>query len=742
MGAAMKIPTRMRTSLLIGSVAAIATSTVLGQDTQPLVLDEVIVTATKRKANVRDIPAAVSAISGQQIDAIGAQSFADYIQRAPGVVFNSFQPGTSHVVIRGVATSSGNVQGQGTTGYYINDVPLTEPGWTIVIPDVDTFDVARVEILRGPQGSLFGAASMGGAVNYVANVADASGFASRVETTVGQTENADVGYSAKAMLNAPLIEDKLAVRGVFSYRQDPGYLDNEGIGKDGSSDITIAGGRVSAVWTASERTELQWLSLYQKTDADDAPYRNPAIGELARSTAIVEPNETDVQIHSLRLDQELGFATLTALGAYHKKTQDYIFDFTPFRVFYNADLGLNLTTPLYIGSGGESEGESIELRLASSEGGAFEWLIGAMYFRSDKDLYEQIGAEGAAAAFDASPIFGPGSGAVIAPNGEIFNAFFSTVEGKESAVFGEASWNFATNWKLTAGGRVYKNEVDSTTTQVGFSTFPGDPIIESTADEEDGFSPKVSLSYRPNDDFMIYGLYSEGFRFGTPNMQGLSAFPIPSGSNSDSLKNYEVGVRTNWLGDALLLDVTAFYVDWQDIQLRLQTPDFFNYAANGGAAEIKGIETSITVRPAADFEWQSSVTYMEARLSEPLFILFGGTAPKGSQLPGSADWSISNTVSYRFGSRFEPTLLVSHRYLSEGISDLNSAVPGAAPAVQGDYNLVDVRLRATFGSTVATLFADNVSDERGITRTLAEANGLSQGLVRPRTYGVTLNWSF
>lgn len=738
----MKTSNRTRGCLLLGGAALIATTPVLAQQAQPLELEEIIVTATKRKENVRDIPAAVSAISGQQLDAVGAQSFADYIQRSPGVVFNSFQPGTSHVVIRGVATNSGNVQGQGTTGYYINEVPLTEPGWTIVIPDVDAFDVSRVEILRGPQGSLFGSASMGGAVNYVANVADAGDFAARVETTVGKTRGADVGYSAKAMLNVPLVEEKFAVRGVFGYREQPGYLDNVGIGKKDSSDISVTGGRLSAVWTASASAELSWLSLYQRTDADDAPYRNPAIGELGRSTAIAEPNESDVQVHSLRLDQDLGFATLTALGAYQKKTQDFIFDFTPYRVFYNADLQLDLTSPLYIGSGGESEGQSIELRLASNEGGVFEWLVGAMYFKSDKDLYERIGAAGAAAAFDASPLFGPGSGAVIAPSGEIFNAFYTKVKGEERALFGEASWNLADGWKLTAGGRLYQNEIDSTSRQVGFSTYPGDPIVTPTGDDEDGFSPKVSLSYRANDDLMMYALYSEGFRFGTPNTQGLSDFTVPGGSKSDSLKNYEIGARTNWLGNALLVDATVFYVDWQDIQLRLQTPDFFNYAANGGAAEIKGIETSITVRPAASFDWQSSVTYMEARLTEPLFILFAGSAPKGSRLPGSSDWSVSNTASYQFAGRFEPTLVVSHRYLSKGISDLNSAVPGAVPSEQGDYNLIDVRLRATFGSTMAAVFADNIGDERGITRTVPEANGLSQGLVRPRTYGLTLNWSF
>ena len=313
---------------------------------------------------------------------------------------------------------------------------------------------------------------------------------------------------------------------------------------------------------------------------------------------------------------------------------------------------------------------------------------------------------------------------------------------KEMAVFGEASFNFTPELKLTAGGRLFKTETDSTSSQVGFSTFPGGLNVSPTdSNEQDGFSPKVSLTYTPNEDLLVYGLYSEGFRFGTPNTQGLSAFPVPAGSESDSLKNYEIGVRSNLAGGKLLLDATAFYVDWSDIQLRLLTPDDFNYAANGGAATIKGLETSITFSPTPQLDLQSSITYMEARLDEPLFILWYGAAPEGSQLPGSSDWSVSNTASYRFEAAYDPTLTLAHRYVSSGISDLNSAVPGITPNTQGDYNVIDLRLRATIGPTSVTLFGSNLGDERGVTRTLPEANGLSQGLIRPRTVGVTLNWS-
>ncbi|HYM85881.1 MAG TPA: TonB-dependent receptor [Pseudoxanthomonas sp.] len=729
---------------LMGSVPAWAQEAPPAETAAPDAtnLERIIVTAGKREQSVREVAGSVSAVTGQQLQDIGAQSLADYIQSTPGVVFNQYQPGVSHVVVRGIATSSGNVQGQGTTGYFLNEVPLNEPGFTIVVPDIDTFDLNRVEVLRGPQGTLFGSASMGGSINYVANTADASGFDAAVEATVSQTRNADTGFGAKAMVNIPIKEDVFAIRAVAQYRDDPGYLDNIGLGKDGSNDTAVSGGRLSLVLTPNENTTLTWLSLLQTTDSDDNSYRIPALGDLVRNTAVAEFTDTDITLHSLRLDQDFGWANFTALASYQKKQQDWRFDFTPIRVFYNADLDLDLTSPLYINSGGESEGRSLELRLTSPSGGRFEWLLGAMYFDTDKTLYEAIGAEGAATAFDSSSLFGPGSGAVIAPDGEIFNAFYSDVTGEESALFGEGTYAFTPEWKLTVGGRLFKTKVRIVSTQVGFSTYPGDPVVTASETDESGFNPKVSLSYTPSDNVMFYGLVSEGFRFGVPNIAGLSAFPIPTGSGSDSLVNYELGTRTTWLDGRLQLDATAFYVDWSDIQLRLQTPDFFNYATNGGKAYSRGIELSAAWRPNDQFQWLSSVTWQRARLDEDLFILFAGTAPKGSRLPGSSDWSVNNNLSYRFDSRFAPTLTLTHQYLSEGISDLNSAVPGAVPNEQGDYNLFDLRFRMSFGNTDITLFGSNLTDERGVTRTVSEVNGLGEGIVRPRTFGVTAHWRY
>ncbi|HVK80844.1 MAG TPA: TonB-dependent receptor [Verrucomicrobiae bacterium] len=695
--------------------------------------DDIVVTARRREESVREVPASVSAVSGEQMEEIGAESFADYIQTVPGAFFNEYQAGRSHVVLRGIATSSGNEQGQGTVGYYINDVPLTEPGWTIVVPDVDTFDVERVEVLRGPQGSLFGSASLGGVVNYVANTADTGGFDAALEATVNSTENADTGGGVKGMINVP-ITNTLAVRGTYGYRLDSGYLDNIGTGEDGANDVVVQGGRLSVVWTPDTNTEISYLGLLQTTEADDGSYRNPALGDLVRTSALPETTESEVELHSLRLQRDMGFATLTAVAAITHRSEDWVIDFDPLRPAYNADLDLNLPGPLYILSGGDSDGQSFEARLASNGDGPLQWLVGAFYFKTDKYLYEALGSEDAAAQFDASSLFGPGSGAVISPDGEIFNAFYSDVEGEEVAVFGEVSYEFAPRWTASVGGRFYRTEVSTTPSQAGFSTFPAPSVVNPTySTEDEGFSPKVTLEYEASDDLMFYALVSKGFRFGQPNSPTISAYPIPAGSTSDELINYEIGMRAR-PADNLIVDITAFHVDWSDIQLRLQTPDFFNYAGNGGTATSSGLEIASTWAITSSFEWRTALTLMAAELTEDVVVPFVGTAPEGTQLPGSAEIQMSNVFTYSFGGAWSPTALLSHRFVSQGASDLFGLE-------QGDYNLLDARFSVEVGPTRVSLFANNLTDERGVTRSAGEISGLAQGVVRPRTLGVTFGWA-
>ena len=191
-------------------------------------LSEIVVTATKRNESVRQIAAPISAVSGEQLAKMNANSLGDYINRLPGVVFNDYQPGVSEVVIRGIAATTYHEQGQTTVGYYLNEVNIVEPGFPIGIPDVDTFDLDRVEVLRGPQGTLFGSSTLGGLVNYVAKTADVSKFDAAGEGLIGGTENThgEPNYAGKLMLNIPIIQDKLAVRAVIYDDHHGGYINN------------------------------------------------------------------------------------------------------------------------------------------------------------------------------------------------------------------------------------------------------------------------------------------------------------------------------------------------------------------------------------------------------------------------------------------------------------------------------------------------------------------------------------
>ncbi|MGH8178258.1 MAG: TonB-dependent receptor [Steroidobacter sp.] len=728
-----------RSLLCAGSVGLIAsTPAVFAQDVGPsgvLEVNTVIVTANKREQELRDVAGSVSAYTGDQLQEIGAQSLADYITRLPGVVFNDYQPGVSEVVIRGVAATTYHEQGQAVAGYYINEIPLSEPGWPIVIPDVDTFDLERVEVLRGPQGTLFGSASLGGLVNYIAKEADASAFDAAFQTTVGSTrESDDLNYGAKGMVNVPLIEDKLAVRAVAIERREAGYIENVRTNQEDANDLTTRGARISAVFTPSEATKLSWLSLYQETDLEDQTY--VTIPTLTRDTYAPEPHTTEMLLHSARLDQDLGFANLTVLSALADKESRIVFDYTA--TFGPAYLGGNPT----VGFGdAESDSRSFEVRLASIGDSRIGWLIGAMYLDSDKASIDNIGQQGVAAYIDANPgDFGGVSGSILAPN-DVFDRYLVDRQDEELALFGEVSIDLGDHWSLALGGRLFEAESESRVSRLPGISYPlGNSFAESKKD--DGFTPKVTATFKPSDDLMVYGSYSEGFRVGGANPNPPDATGAARAYDSDSVKNYELGVRWTLLDGVLLLDATAFHIDWEDIQVRLFTlPGFFAYVTNAGGAEIDGVEFTGTVRASRNLEFQTNVSYVDARTSEfvPDTFAVGGGYAEGTTLPGSSEWTISNSLAFGFEDvALEPRFVIAHRYLSE------APVAFSGTNEKGDFHVVDVRGSVSIGASLqASVFINNALDEYGVLNAPFADFGTPLGsVVRPRTIGLTVDWSF
>jgi len=674
-----------------------------------LQLDEVIVTASKRAEKLREVADSVTAFSGTELSQIGAQSFADYIGRTPGVIFQKANPGLSNVTIRGVGTTTfGPDQGQGTTGIYLNDIPLTDPSYAMSIPDIDTFDLQRVEVLRGPQGTLFGAATLGGAVNYIINPVNLSTFDARLEMGFSGTQHSTVvGYAAKEALNLPLITDVLGVRITAIKRFDPGYLDNIGTGQKDSNSHDDESFRINTLWQVNRRITASFFSFYDKAENADASIVLPALGGLTRNTTAPEFRNFLTRINSLKVDADLDFATLTLSGARTQKAVASRADFTS-----------------YFGPGASqfsyptTSMTTSEVRLTSPSGGKFEWLVGVYH----------------GALHEAYP--GP-----LLQNDQLIYIVNSDYVSNETSEFGELTYRFSNQWRATVGGRHYDISL-KTVSQVGAP--PAPPVIAGR-DVASGFTPKGSITYEPSADFLAYALVSKGYRSGGVNLgiPPLAGFTTPATYGPDSLVNYEIGVRPAWLDHRLTLDSTLFFINWSDIQLRLGRPDGYAYAANAGGAHNIGLENAFNWATTSNLDLQLNATFVQAEISQTTDIGSGIVLKKGARLPGAARWSGSGVATYHWNGEYRPYVTASARFVSAAQSGFLGTKTPSLPIM--NYGVFDLRAGFNVKQYDFSLYANNIADRRGITAAYNGGSGPDPTVNRafylqPRTVGVRIDW--
>jgi iron complex outermembrane recepter protein len=695
----------------------------------------IIVSATKRPENVREISGSVTALTNNSLAEIGADSARDYLGFVPGVILNASGTAT----VRGVSTTTGADQGQGATGYFINDVPLTDPYYLIGVPDIDAFDVDNIAVLRGPQGTLFGSASLGGAINYKAAVPQLDRHQARGEAWLNSVHHGEVGGALKAALNIPIIKDELAVRGTFVYREDAGFIDNVTTGERDVNKGVVRGGRVQVRWQPVAGTEISYLYLDQvdKIDGTDSD-RPDGDGALRNSAVFSGRDKLRTLLHSARLDQDLGFATLTAMATRHVKKRTYLTDLTdaysPF---------IPGVVPLAAAGDYSAKGSTVEVRLVSKPG-KFEYLVGAMYDRTKEVFDDRYFGTGAAASIEENwaSTFGTGIGAISAPD-DVFFTSILPFKGQEMALFGEGTYHFSDQWKLTLGGRLFKTKSENTAYSQGFFLlFSGASLEQSLSGRQsgDGFNPKVSLTWTPDDDIMAYGVIAKGFRFGGPNVNAaVPGVDIPTAFKSDSLISYELGFRANLFDDRVLFDVAGFYVDWSDIQLRLGTPTGLAYGANASKAETMGVEISTVVNPTAGLSLRSAVTYLNAEIAEQFDPGAGyPIVEKGATLPGAAKWKVSNIVSYEWeNGPMTPKFLATHQYTSRANTDFSFGVP------TGGYSLFGARLELKPADIFSfTVYVENLFDKRGALggTTSGTPETYVRTVERPRTIGAILRF--
>ncbi len=704
---------------------------------------DIIVTATKRAESVMHIPAPITAITGDQLAKSNANSLGDYINRVPGVVFNDYQPGVSEVVIRGISATTYHEQGQTTVGYYMNEVNLVEPGFPIGIPDVDTFDMDRVEVLRGPQGTLFGSSTLGGLVNYVVKTADVTKFDAGAEALIGSTKNASgtLNYAGKLMVNIPIVTDKLAVRVMALQRFDAGYIDNVGLTptSKATNDFRTRGLRGSIVFTPFEGTKITYLGAYQNSRLDDQTYISTG-GTYIRNTPREEPQKTSFFLNSLRLDQDIAEAgTLTVLGSVDKKTNYTLFT-DPYGYVTGVFTGPNAAFDY---ANANANIKTIEARFASKDdGGPFRWLIGTAYMRATKFSFDQMFAPGAAAYITAHPADFAYPAAVLAPNDRIYG-YLSDTLNTDFGIFGEASWKPIDKFEITLGGRYYHTRAEgSVTNSAGFVS--GSPVdLSGHVNQKDsGFTPKATISFRPTSHFLAYATYSRGYRVGGINPNAGLLPSIQTAYKSDKVDNYEAGVKTTALNGRLAIDASVFHIKWNGIQARLfgPAPQYYSYVTNAGSARVNGVEFSGTFSVTHRLSVSTNLTYEDGQLTTFLPDTFaaGGGYAAGSTLPGSSKWSIANNLSYDLSDLpGKPSVELAHRYLSK------APVAFGSTSTRGDFNIFDARAGFTVQQHVRLLgFVNNLFNKYGILNgPFTSQAAPAYSIVRPRTYGLRIDWS-
>ncbi|WP_219895036.1 TonB-dependent receptor [Aquisediminimonas profunda] len=722
----------------------------------------IIVTARRRAESIRDVPASITAFGGDDLVASGAKGIEDYLGQAAGVILYQTAPQESLVVIRGVSTNTATTVTQQPTGIFLDEVPLTDPWSALTAPDLTPFDLERVEVLRGPQGALYASSALGGAIRYVTNKPDLKAISAKGYAEVSATRHGGLGTLLQAMVNVPLIEDKLAMRAVGSYRKNDGFIDNLVTGEKNYNDVSQISVRGLLAWQATDYAKFTLAGVYQRTNIDGS-FILDNVPKLEETTYALYKRDLNYKIYSLTGEFDLGTSKLFATSSYSRKEQGRSDqDFGPVLAavqaaglefalagapFYLTPGSLSISHSLGTQSGNYTDSWVSEIRLSSNSDGPLTWLVGGFYQDATVNL---AGQSSTLVGLDTQlNAIVPGLGTALFPGGKLFELLDGAGQKyKEWAIYGDAEYKFNAALALSVGGRYYETKSNTRLNiQTNGIALDSSPIPAA----DSGFNPKVTLSLRPRSNILGYATVSRGFRAGGSNPQaaliGLTPENITT-YKSDNLWNYEIGLKSDFANGSVLIDWAAYYIDWSNIQLTglFFSPEltrFVQETRNANSARILGTEFTIQIKPVKDLTLSTSVTLMDAQLQEASDA-FGTPqpVPAGTKLPGASDFQIANSVNFDLERSigWPVSLSLRHQYTSGASSYIGTDLK------QGDYHKIDLRLSGRFGNVDAAIFVDNLTDERGITvQSPAIVPGLTpvrSGIITPRTIGVSLQARF
>ncbi|MEL7042315.1 MAG: TonB-dependent receptor [Pseudomonadota bacterium] len=727
--------------------------------------DTVFVTATRREASIQDTPLSVTAITPAEIERQGIENFSDFAAQVPGVVLSEPVELISKFTIRGLTTSttSSSIGEQKAVAVYLDDVPVTS--FSIITPDVLLDDVERVEVLRGPQGTLFGSGALAGAVRIISAKPDLSQFDASVGVDFGLTDGDALSRRYNAMVNIPLVDDKVGVRASGFLRDRDGYIDNIFLEQDDVNSSLDWGGRLSLRARPTDRLTLTLLGMHSTSELDDTSAFQPSLG--TNKTAVFQPVDIVAEVTSLNATAEYEFdwATLVGSSTYAKTDNDWV-----------VPLDQVLTGVLRFAFGEEVSQDAFahEVRLVSETDGPLEWVIGGFYMDRESD-YES-GAFTLTAFAEGLNITGlPISG--INP-GTALSQEISLLENSEVAAFGEVSYSLPQDLTLTVGARYAETEFVDTLTGRGFDSiapfigavFAGGNIdlvpaavapASLSTGETSNVTTKFVLSWEPTDDQTYYISASEGFRRPHPNGAALanggvsSVDPsdptvIPLIAESDSLWNYELGAKLSFMDGRLSTNLVGYFITWEDIQAALTRPsDSVPFVGNLGKAESYGFEGELLARPNDQLEFGLNLTLQNAEiveLTEQEALTSGAII--GSPL-ASPDVQVSGFLQYTWplsqGQEIYGRLDVQHvGSYPNGFPNLPGVIaPNPAFATISSYENVNVSAGWTTNQWDLVVYAENLLDNDDFIAINPSTSSFSNTrTLRPQTFGVRAIWNF
>lgn len=689
----------------------------------PTRLEPVTVTATRRSENLQDVPQSVTALSTEFIEKQALTNMYDLVGALPSVNSVSYIPGQNTIVMRGIATGTGEFRIDSLVSVYLDDQPMTAISQQ---PDVRLIDIERVEALPGPQGTLFGSSAEAGTLHYVTNKPDAGGFSSEFSAEIGTTKGGDPSYDISSWVNLP-VSDDFALRIVGFWSEEGGYVDNvlgtdlmgfkdnSDIAEDNQNVYRTTGGRVSGLWTINPDWNLLVTGIYQRGDTMGTWETDPYLGNNKVTRFYDEWRDDEWYTTAATLKGDLGFAELSLTASYFNRRMDYQWDNTNYSQYkteyYGAYYPLYDTGPLHSTSPNfqKQKRYSYEARLTSRNDSKLKWMAGAFY----EDVYDwweygalTPGLTGTAAWVEANrisceDIADPNIAACpLAPTDwYYFNKYHNKV--KQLAFFGELTYNLTDKWSVTGGARWFQYDRDSFDQYQVPRGLPAssDPeangLTTKSTDSDNTF--KFATEYHFNPDVMVYALYSEGFRLGGENSQrAADTGLVPAKYGPDLLKNYEAGIKSEWFDHRLQLNLSAFLMDWEDVQIRVTSTSLSDSGAfwiegnfNAGNAEQKGVEFNgqWLATDRLNFQWSVFLASPEFKDDVPNPNSSSGTllVGKGWTMPISPKEKYWASVEYTF-PRFLPKgdLWTSFSYTYQGkvwdsltaIRNYNSDDPG------------------------------------------------------------------